>query len=220
MKHYPSIDHASRAPRQSCYAFVKYDGSNIRAEWSKKRGWYKFGTRKLLFDETSDIFGPAIGCFLNKYGDDLSKAFRHKDFRGVDGFIVFFEWFGARSFAGAHEPDDPKDVVLFDVNPHRKGMLGPKQFLDYFGHLKVAEHIWTGNLGPQVLDAVRAMDFDFIDYRSSYDIKPEVPEGVVFKGGSGHGLWMAKAKSQAWYDAIKTRRPQDWEKLLQEDFPE
>ena len=41
--------------------------------------------------------------------------------------------FGKKSFAGQHEQDDPKDIVLFDVNPHKKGFISPKQFIDILG---------------------------------------------------------------------------------------
>ena len=45
--------------------------------------------------------------------------------------IVYAEWFGAQSLAGMHKPwDHKRDIVLFDVNPHKKGFLGPKDFLD------------------------------------------------------------------------------------------
>lgn len=220
MKQYPSINHSSKAPRQECYAFVKYDGSNLRFEWSKKQGWYKFGTRHLMFDETSPLFGSAIATFKEKYDDDLMKVFKHKDFRGVDNFIVFAEWFGARSFAGQHEEDDPKDIVIFDVNPHKKGFLSPKQFIDYFGHLKVAECVYHGNMNESLIAAVRASNFDHVDFRSKYPITTEVPEGIVCKGGKGHSLWMCKIKSHLYFDEIKRRRPLDWERLLQEDFPD
>jgi hypothetical protein len=215
MKQYPTIENSSKAPRQECYGFVKYDGSNLRFEWSKKQGWHKFGTRHLMFDESS-LFGPAIPLFKEKYADDLEKVFRHKDFRGVDRFIVFAEWFGAKSFAGQHDENDPKDIVLFDVNPHKKGFLSPKQFIDYFGHLKIAETVWHGNLGKELIAKVRASDFEFVDFRSAFPIVTEVPEGIVCKGGSGHDLWMAKIKSLNYFEEIKRRRPQDWERLLQD----
>lgn len=221
MKQYPSIFNSSKAPRQNCYAWVKYDGSNLRAEFSRKRGWYKFGTRKLMFDETSPVFGPAIPFFLQKYGDELPKVFKHKDFRGVDSFIVFAEWFGAKSFAGLHEPDDPKDLVLFDVNPITKGMLGPKQFLDYFGHLPVAEHIYTGNLNEELIQNVKASNFEFLDFRSKYDIKTEVPEGIICKGTQKDktgNYWMCKIKTEAYFQELRNRKPQGWEAIIQEDF--
>jgi hypothetical protein len=211
MKSYPSIPHSSKAPRKPCYIFVKLDGSNLRFCWSKKQGWHKFGTRKLLFDETSPIFGSAIPLFLQKYADDLEKAFKHKDFRGVDQFTVFAEWFGAKSFAGAHDPDDPKDIVIFDVNPLKKGILLPQVFLDHFGHLKVAELIGHQNLTDQLIQDVRE---EKIDVESKYEIRTAVPEGVICKGGdSGHSSWMTKIKTHRYYEELKARRPQDWESL-------
>jgi hypothetical protein len=221
MKEYPSIPNASKAPRQECYCQVKYDGSSIRLCWSKKQGWHKFGTRHLMINESTELFGSAITLFKNKYADDLEKAFKHKDFRGIDQFLVFAEWFGTKSFAGWHEEGDPKDIVLFDVNPHKKGFLSPKQFLDYFGHLPVAEFVWYGNLGEQLIQKVHDSDFDFVDFRSKYPITTEVPEGIVCKGGRyPHSMWMTKIKSRHYKEEIKRRRPVDWERLLQEDFPD
>ena len=131
---------------------------------------------------------------------------------------MFAEWFGAKSFAGQHEEDDPKDIVIFDVNPHKKGFLSPKQFLDYFGHLKVAEFVYRGNLNEMLIKSVKNSDFDYIDFRSSCPIKTVVPEGVVCKSGKGHGLWMCKIKSQNWFDELYRRRPQGWEKLIEDDL--
>jgi len=124
MKTYPSIGGPSSGHHKPCYAFVKYDGSNLRFEWSKKRGWYKFGTRKTLLDENHPIYGPAIPLFLQKYGDGLEAVFgKEKLFRGVENVIVYAEWFGSQSLAGMHKPwDHKRDIVLFDVNyPYPKG---------------------------------------------------------------------------------------------------
>lgn len=212
MKTYPSINHSSKAPRKPCHVFVKYDGSNLRFAFSSKRGWHKFGTRKLLFDQTSELFGSAIPLFLEKYGDGLEKSFKHKDFRGVDHFVVFAEWFGAKSFAGWHDPDDPKDIVMFDVNPHKKGILGPKKFLDYFGHMPVAELLAIQNLNEELINNVRE---EKIDLESGYEIRPAIPEGVICKGSSDsvHDLWIAKIKTNRYLQELKKCRPMDWEEL-------
>jgi hypothetical protein len=186
------------------------DGSNLRFGWSKKKGWHKFGTRKLMIDETSSMFGPAIPLFMQKYADDLEKVFKTKEFRSVTEVIVYCEWFGAKSFAGWHDPDDPKDLVLFDVNPIKKGILGPKEFLDNFGHLKVAECLGLQNLNEELIDNVRN---EKIDITSKYPIKTEIPEGVICKGNSGHDLWMCKIKTTRYYEVLKDRHPQDWEDL-------
>lgn len=211
MKTYWSIDGPSKAPRQFCYGFVKYDGSNIRAEWSKKRGWYKFGTRKCMIDDSDPIFGRAVPLFKEKYGDDLEKVFKsEKAFNGVQNVVVFAEFFGSKSFAGMHFPDDTAwDIVLFDVNLHKKGMMGPKDFLDHFSHLKVAELAYSGNMGEELIQRVRKEE---LDCSSKYEIKTEVPEGVVCKGGRGHELWMCKIKTERYKAELKKRYEVDWER--------
>jgi len=211
MKHYPSINSASKAPREPCIGFVKYDGTNFRAEWSRKRGWYKFGVRNRLIDENEDIYGPSIPLFLNKYSDELVKVFKaHKKIKTCQSVIVYGEFFGTKSFAGSHMPCEDWDVVLFDVNPHKQGFISPREFVDEFGHLNVAEVIYQGDLTDQFIENVRNSDLDF---ESKYKVKTEVPEGVIVKGGSGHRLWMAKVKSLAYKEALKKRYEADWIKF-------
>lgn len=128
MKEYPSI------PREIdrdllVYAFDKLDGSNIRAEWSRKTGFYKFGSRTVLIDEKSSL-GEAIGLIRNKYEKGLSKVFRDQR---LERAICFFEFFGPNSFAGFHHPE-PHDVVLIDVNPHKKGIDPPVDFICTYLH--------------------------------------------------------------------------------------
>lgn len=210
MRVYPSIEGPSKAPHKPCYCFTKYDGSSVRFEWSSKRGWYKFGTRHCMIDHTDPIFGPAVPLFLQKYGDDLEKVFKtEKAFRGVRSFIVFGEYFGEKSFAGMHFPDEQKwDVVLFDVNPHKQGILGPKEFLDAFGHLKVAECLGVFQMGEELIQNVRK---ERLDCESKYPVKTEIPEGVICKGLDGrHKLWMAKIKTERYKEELKKRYRTDW----------
>jgi len=211
MKTYHSIEGPAKAPRLPCYGFVKYDGSNLRAEWSKKRGWYKFGTRKCMIDERDEIFGRACTLFREKYGDDLPKVFKDdKTFRGVDNVVAFFEFFGTKSFAGMHFPEETAwDVVLFDLNLHKKGMLGPKEFLDSVGHLKVAELLYQGNLNDELIADVKAGKFDCT---SKYEVRTEVPEGIVCKGGKGHELWACKIKTMLYKEELRKRYEHDWMK--------
>ena len=212
MKTYWSIGGPASGHHKPCYAFVKYDGSNMRAEWSRKRGWYKFGTRKTMIDENTKVYGPCVPLFLEKYGDELEKVFKkEKVFFGVKNIVVFGEYFGAKSFAGAHKPwDKDMDVVLFDANPMKKGLFGPKEFLDLFGHLPVAEVAFQGNFGPELVDRVRTGD---LDCNSKFDVKAPIPEGVVCKGDKGHKLWMCKIKTEAYREALKTEYEADWERF-------
>ena len=99
--------------------------------------------------------------------------------------------------------------MLFDVNPIKKGMLGPKEFLDLFGHLKVAELVYQGLVTPEFIMAVRK---ETIPIASQYEIRPEIPEGVVCKGGKDHRLWMCKIKTERYKEALKTMYEGDWEK--------
>lgn len=211
MKSYPSIEGSSKDPREMCYSFCKYDGSSMRSEWSPKRGWYKFGTRNCMTDENDVIFGRGVKLFKEKYAGDLEKVFKsEKFFRGVQSVVVFFEFFGEKSFAGMHFPEEQKwDVVLFDVSPHKKGIIGPKEFVDLFGHLKVAELINVGNLNEELIESVKN---GTLDCESKYEVKTPIPEGIVCKGGSGKDLWMCKIKTSKYRDELRKRYEADWEK--------
>lgn len=165
----------------------------------------------MMIDHNHPIFGSSVPLFLQKYGDVLPDVFnKEKTFRGVQSVVVFAEWFGANSTGGCHRPEDPHDIVLFDVNPHKKGFLGPKQFLDLFGHLPVAELMWQGNFGPWLVEAVRK---EKIDLMSKYPIHADIPEGVVVKGAAvGHDIWFCKIKSERYKACLKILYEADWEK--------
>jgi len=213
MKTYPSIDGPSKAPHLPCVAFLKYDGSNIRVEWNKKTGFTKFGSRKQMFDETNKWFGSVIPIFRETWEDRLAKVLKTKDFRSVTKCTFFFEWFGEKSFAGWHdENDDTRGLVLFDVNPHKKGILSPRDFINNFGHLTgAAEVVYEGNLNQPLINGV--MDGSFA-LESNLDVKQPIMEGIVCKGGTGHKLWMRKVKTAVWHTELKIRHPDDWEELL------
>lgn len=199
MKTYPSIPYYWDFIGEQCIAFAKYDGSNLRFSWSKKKGWHKFGTRKLMMDRNHPIYGEGIDIFMANLAEPIEQVIRdHKDYRGIDEVTVFAEFFGPNSFAGDHCPTDRKEVILFDVNPHKKGFISPRDFVRHFGHIQyAAEVLYEGILDEEFIRSV---------------ITGEVPvqEGVVAKGGSGHQLWMAKIKTEAWVQRVKERFPREW----------
>lgn len=212
MKPYLSIPHVDEADGRHCYAFVKYDGSNLRFEYSAKRGWYKYGTRSVLFDRSSETYGPAIQFFLDKYGSGLERVFKtSKPFKKAESVIVYAEWFGAKSFAGQHVEGDPKDLVLFDVNPHKKGLLGPEVFLGEVGHLGVAEVLYEGRLTDEFVAGVRDGS---LPVASQLPIRTGFPEGVIVKAGDGHKLWYGKIKTQSYMAELKRVFPQTWQTLV------
>jgi hypothetical protein len=47
---------------------------------------------------------------------------------------------------------------------------------------------------------------------SEYWSRQTPAEGIICKGGTGHNLWMAKIKSQAYFDKLKGVFKEDWEK--------
>lgn len=196
MKVYPSIGGSSRAPRKPCIAFYKYDGSNLRAEWSRKTGWTKFGTRKRLFDESDPDFGSAIPLFHETMADGLIDIFKKK-YRDDQQVTVFMEFLGPNSFAGKHEPTDPKELILIDVALYKKGLVSPREFIKNFNTVPSAEVVYEGNLNEEFINDVR---------NGVYPVN----EGVVCKGGSGHDLWMCKIKTNEYLKKLKEVFNSNW----------
>src|ERR1700722_3772977 len=187
---YPSIsrDYVRDTP---FYAFDKLDGSNIRVEWSGKRGVYKFGTKTQLIDHTAPIFGEAVVLFNKKYGDDLPSIFEKQRWRNV---VMFCEFYGPNSFAGNHNLEEAHDVTLFDVSVN-DALLKPREFLDCFEHLDIPKLLYRGNIGEEFIQLVHNSELDGMS-----------GEGVVCKG-----TWnkkknrpnMFKIKSNAWIGRLK-----------------
>lgn len=196
MKQYLEIQGPSKAPRLPCIAFYKYDGSNIRVEWSRKTGWSKFGSRHRLLDETDPELNQAIPTFMEQLAPDLEEIFRSdKRFREARVVTVFSEFFGPNSFAGRHLPDDPKEVVLIDVNIHKKGLMSPRDFVKTFNHIRSARVIYEGNFTNQFIRDIIAGEYPVV-------------EGIVAKGTypnkkAPHNIWMAKCKTAAWMERLK-----------------
>ena len=214
MKEYPSIPKiSSELIGLSCMAQMKYDGSNLRTEYSKKQGWYKWGTRRRLFDRKDPEYGIAIEIFEKTYAEPLAKAITDcKEFRGQQSAVAFLEFFGPESFAGWHDPkllgvekNEPLELRLFDVNIHRKGLLGPRRFIQLFGHLPTPQILYDGILTEQFVQDVREGRYP-------------VNEGVICKGGgekSCHDIWMVKIKTFAYLDKLKKRFGDEWQKYAE-----
>lgn len=224
MKSYWSIPGPSKAPQKPCIAFYKYDGSNVRAEWSKKRGWYKFGTRNQTIDESSALFGPMIPLFLETFGDSIPKILKdNKEYRGVDRIIAFCEYFGPSSLGMWHDWDELHNIGelrLIDINVHKRGFVLPRQFVNDFGHLdQCAEVVYEGNFNKQLIEDV---------WNGEYPVREGiVAKGVLpnQKGRPEHGLWMAKCKTAWWFEEIKRRYKEtdneeyrkQWKQLLEDN---
>lgn len=200
---YPSITHATGQSFREfdAYVFDKLDGSNLRAEWSRKRGWYKFGTRERLVDATDPDFGDAPGLFRQTLADCLERIARKARWNHL---VVFMEYWGAESVAGRHVAGDPKSLTVFDAAPEKEGLLGPREFLRHFADAPIPGFLgrfrWTRG---------------FVDRVRQGDVGPVTMEGVVGKARIGRELVMAKAKTQAWIDRVRRRlEPAEAEKVL------
>lgn len=188
MKPYPSIPKIVRHDIP-IMAFNKIDGSLIRAEWNPKRGFYKFGTKTQLIDDKSLPFGKAIPLLQNKYEKDLVDICKKQNWESA---VCFFEFYGASSFAGAHNFDEAMDVILFDINPFKRGLLPPEEFLKLFGHLDVPQVLYQGFADEWLFDFVKQ------------SILPGMSkEGVVCKGIDKDKLVMFKIKSKLWLNDLK-----------------
>lgn len=201
MKEYPKIFGVGQDTSViglPCISFEKYDGSNLRFEWNPKSGWYKFGTRRRLFDRSDPEYGCAVDIFLQKYGESLIKVIKdNPNYRKSEGLIAYAEFFGPKSFAGQHDPADPKDVVLFDVNINKRGFVSPENFVKDFGHIDVAKVIYQGEFSEEFVQDVRNGKYPLM-------------EGVIVKGGERHGLWFRKVKTFAYLKLLKERFGENW----------
>lgn len=196
MKSYDKIEYWNKGYfGEPVIAFDKLDGSNMRFEWSHKRGFYKFGTRTTMIDRSDKQFGSGIDIFLNKYSDDLEKVFRTK-YRKVESFVVFGEFYGENSFAGQHQDSDSKDVVIFDINQYKRGIVTPNEFVDNFGHLDIPTIIYQGKYTHEFVNNIK---------NDIYGLK----EGVIVKGQiktkTKEETWMVKVKTNLWLQKVKEK---------------
>lgn len=205
---YPKIPGSKDAPAGHCIAFEKYDGTNLHWVWDRELGWYAFGTRRNRFDLddlgiaafNSDHPGyeDAPGLFQQMFATELEHIFLEHSAYVVPEITVFTEFVGTDSFAGLHKADDPKQLVLFDVEIDT-GMIGPTQFVADFGHLNSARVVYRGKLTGQFIHDVREGRYD-------------VGEGVICKGGTGGAdIWMIKIKTNAYMEQLKQAFQDRWE---------
>ena len=196
MKQYPTIvkfndeDTNSNLFEMEFWAFDKVDGSNIRVEWNSKKSFYKFGSRTQLLDPNNPILSKAIPLIL-KYEENLSKKFLELKYEQV---MCYFEFFGANSFAGQHDPYDLNfDVVLLDIEVHKKGYVDPENYIKHFSNLvPTPAMLFQGLLTETIIAEIKQGTFPGMSF-----------EGVVFKAPTrGHHNIMFKIKNQAWIEKV------------------
>lgn len=205
---YPKIPDSKNSPFKSCIAFEKYDGTNLHWVWERELGWYGFGTRRDRFDldkqgieqfnEAHPGLEPAAEIFLKDFANPLLTIFSEDPkYQSSLEITVFTEFFGSNSFAGRHKKDDPKQLILFDVEIDT-GLINPEEFVRDFHNLNIAKVVYRGKLTGRFKEDVR-------------EGKYGVEEGVVCKGVTGEGLWMVKIKTYAYLEKLKQAFKDDWE---------
>lgn len=195
MKSYPSIT-TKIDFKKSFYLFDKLDGSNIRAEWSPKKGFYKFGSRTQLLTPDQTALYPAIdriNSFTGSTGIELSSKLSKLN---CESAVCFFEWVGPNSFAGSH-PDSIDDmrVVLIDVALYKKGIMSPERFIEHFSDFDIPKILHQGKISEELFQSIRTSELSGITF-----------EGVVGKerGCNKDGRHdMCKIKTNAWLNKLK-----------------
>jgi len=212
MIEFPSMSNLSKSPRETCIAFDKLDGSNIRVKYNRKKGFHLFGSRHQLFDETHPFLAGSIPYFMENYSEKLERILAGKEFSNIREVIAFGEYFGEKSFAGFHLPDDnTKKFVLFDlliVYKDRYEFLKPQKFIKLVAdEVEIPRIIYEGNLNDPFIQDVK-------------DNKFNLSEGVICKGTETKGsycgkVWMCKIKTKEYLDKLRTHFKDDWEKYAE-----
>jgi hypothetical protein len=188
MKSYPSIPSIIQMGLP-IYAFNKIDGSNIRAEWSAKHGFSKFGSRKRLLGEDQPVLVKAQD--LIKEQEELVAGICKKN--RWNKIILFYEFAGLNSCFGKHVDDDYHQVYLIDANLYKKGILPPREFIEHFHDINPAPLLYRGNCTNSFVKSVK--DGTLVGIGS---------EGVVCKTkGRGNEIVRFKIKSDAWYTKLR-----------------
>lgn len=204
MKSYPKIPKKPESGPTHFWVFDKLDGSNIRAEWSKKRGFHKFGSRKRLLGTDQGVLAKAEFLAQAQEADFRSIFTAHR----VDRVVCFFEFHGPRSFAGNHVLEDDHKLTLIDIDVYKQGIAPPARFLEMFrGIIDIPAMLHYGPVDEELKKEVREGTLPGMTY-----------EGVVCKA-RGRRKWdkpiMFKIKNQAWIDRVKANFDKSrWDDLL------
>lgn len=200
MKHYPSIEHDIRK-NIDIIAFPKYDGQNVSALWTYKKGFNRFSSKTRLIDENSNDLGKYSIPLMREKEEELNanikEYFSPKEYKNEE-FIFFFEFYGQDSFAGQHDWTKPLNTILIDLNVSRRGLVAAKEFVDIFrSNNNVAQPIYQGNITDSLISDVKQGIFPGMTF-----------EGIICKQSTktrkGELPYMVKIKSNAWIDKVKS----------------
>jgi len=209
MIEYHTIIHSSKAPRKSCIAFEKIDGSNFRVKYTPKQGFCLYGTRTQLINETTPFWNEMVYEFKSNLEQSLLKLYKSREYSKYREIITFGEFYGDNSFAGFHK-EEPHRIKIFDVllGHKQRHLLKPREFIKEIACIvDTPRVIYQGNLNEQLIEDVR---------NNLYDLN----EGVVCKGNETSGsffgnVWMCKIKTNEYIERVKNKfKEEEWEKYL------
>ncbi len=190
MQQYPSID-KQIIKGQDYYIFDKLDGSNIRVEFSLKKGFDKFGTRKKLMSDDSGILNRSKDLILKNESSILNIFKKNKWQAGT----LFFEFYGQNSFAGFHEENDIFKVSLIDAHIERKGYLEPREYLKAFeDNVEISKLIHVGKLNSNLIQQIQNGELDGMTF-----------EGIVGKTVIKNKHVRCKVKNKQWIEKLKNK---------------
>jgi hypothetical protein len=190
MKSYPSIKRYrdDRYLGFEGHTFAKLDGSNLRFEWDPKKGWYRFGSRRRLLEETHQEFGCSLQMFQNDFATSFEKIAVDQKWPGI---VVYCEFWGENSFAGEHESKDAKFLTPIDVAIYKKGLMSPTDFINAFDDQFDLQYL-----------GVQTWDQEFVTAVQTSNLPGMAFEGVIGKTGAGHKRLAIKLKSNAWISKV------------------
>lgn len=204
---YPKIPENTNVFIDKCYAFEKYDGTNLHWAWNLVKGWHSFGTRRTQFSlnrngideftQTHPELQAAPHIFNDKMRDSLT-SFLCRFKTCAAGVIIFTEFYGPNSFAGGHSEEDARcntqKLTIIDVSIGNK-IISPRLLIedfDSFGGFDVAKVVYRGKYTGQFTEDVRKGKFN-------------VNEGVVVKGIVNGEVFMTKIKTKDYLKRLQER---------------
>jgi hypothetical protein len=131
VKSYPSIPYWKAGHfGEPVYVFEKLDGVQIRAKWTRKKGWDGFGSKGQALNYTNGL-ASVQDIFLSIHGDELPKLFK-SEFPRARQITIFAEYWSPHSFVGVIPREDKEDhITIFDVVLEDDFLL-PRDFAKVF----------------------------------------------------------------------------------------
>jgi hypothetical protein len=193
LKEYPSIPGSKGQQFReipNARVFGKLDGSSMRSQWNRTKGWFKHGRRSGLLDDSNPVLLVAPKLFEERLAEPLARIAYAARWQSL---VVFYEFWGKESVAGLHADGDPKFLTIFDVAPN-DAMLEPDLFRKLFeGKVETAPYLGTRNWTRGLVEQIRLGQLEGLPFEGAVAKAAERRSDVIVR---------AKAKTQRWIDRV------------------